>query len=164
MHLMRALRSKSLVVLISFCVGAVDIRSAHAEEPDTQGSVETLDDAGLRAAFAGKTHIGLYRRYLEAYGEQRFVEAYAADGTLQYTAGSLSISGTWSIASGKICFTYDSPAFLAGCFRVVADQGCYYSYEIFPSGRQTVPGRDPWWIRSHVDGTNPVCADPDLVS
>ncbi|MEO0833892.1 MAG: hypothetical protein AAFY13_11405, partial [Pseudomonadota bacterium] len=96
--------------------------AAVADEQSADASKKTLDDAGLRAAFAGKTHIGLYRRYLEAYGEQRFIETYTDNGNLQYTAGTLSISGTWTISAGKICFQYNSPEFLAGCFRVVADQ------------------------------------------
>ncbi|MEO0674200.1 MAG: hypothetical protein AAFY32_04245, partial [Pseudomonadota bacterium] len=62
--------------------------AAVADEQSADASKKTLDDAGLRAAFAGKTHIGLYRRYLEAYGEQRFIETYTDNGNLQYTAGT----------------------------------------------------------------------------
>ncbi|MEL6506931.1 MAG: hypothetical protein AAFR29_04805 [Pseudomonadota bacterium] len=153
-----------IITGVFFGLAGLFALAAVADEQSADASKKTLDDAGLRAAFAGKTHIGLYRRYLEAYGEQRFIETYTDNGNLQYTAGTLSISGTWTISAGKICFQYNSPEFLAGCFRVVADQGCYYSYEIFPSGRQAIPGRDPWWIRSHIDGTDPACAGPDLVS
>ncbi len=123
-----------------------------------------LDDAGLVAAYAGKTHLSFYRRHVEAYGGKYFEETYRADGTLDYHAGDVALSGFWQVANGRICFQYPESPLNAGCFVVAHEAGCYYSYQIDEDGEPFGLSTGEWWIRAHVKGTKPDCAATDLVS
>ena len=123
-----------------------------------------LDDAELVAAYAGKTHLSFYRRYVEAYGGKYFEESYRADGELDYRAGDVGLSGLWQVANGRICFQYPETSLSSGCFVVTHDAGCYYSYQIGDDGEPIGLTTGEWWIRAHVKGTKPDCAAADLVS
>lgn len=123
-----------------------------------------LDDAGLAAAYAGKTHLSFYRRHVEAYGGKYFEEAYRADGTLDYRAGDIALSGFWQVSNGRICFQYPETPLNSGCFVVAHEAGCYYSYQIGEDGEAIGLATGEWWIRAHVKGTKPDCAAADLVS
>lgn len=158
------LQGPARFVMAMICAGSLCLTADISLAQTDHASTDFLTDDQLRAAFSGKTHNGFYRRFLVPYGDQTFVETYAKDGTLSYTAGEIVASGSWQIDNKKICFTYDNPDFLPGCFYVTQIEGCYYSYETNTNFSDIVPGRDPWWIRSYIDGTSPDCADPELVS
>lgn len=123
-----------------------------------------LDNAGLVAAYAGKTHLSFYRRHVEEYGGKYFEESYSADGTLQYRAGDIALTGLWQVANGRICFQYPDTPLNSGCFIVTHEAGCYYSYQIDSDGNPFGLATGEWWIRAHVKGTKPNCAAADLVS
>ena len=123
-----------------------------------------LDNAGLVAAYAGKTHLSFYRRHVEEYGGKYFEESYSADGTLHYRAGDIALTGLWQVAKGRICFQYPQSPLNSGCFIVAEEAGCYYSYQIDNDGKPFGLATGEWWIRAHVKGTKPDCAATDLVS
>lgn len=123
-----------------------------------------LDNAALKKAFVGKTHIGFYRDYLERYGSVKFVEQYFEGGPILYKGGDITATGLWEITDNHICFDYDNDDFLPGCFVVVEKQGCYYSYESSPAAKGFVKGKKDWWIFSYVQGTKVDCEESELVS
>ena len=123
-----------------------------------------LNDAELVAAYAGKTHLSFYRRHVKEYGGKYFEESYRADGTLDYRAGDVALSGSWQAANGRICFQYPETPLNSGCFVVAHEAGCYYSYQIGENGEPIGLSTGEWWIRAHVKGTKPDCAAADLVS
>ena len=123
-----------------------------------------LDDAGLVAAYADKTHLSFYRRHVEEYGGKYFEESYNADGSLIYRAGDIALTGIWRVSDGQICFEYPDSALYGGCFVVTYEAGCYYSYEIGQDGAPIGYSTGAWWIRAHIKGTRPDCAAGDLVS
>ena len=123
-----------------------------------------LSDANLRTAFAGKTHLSFYRRYIEGYGGVYFEETYYQDGTLSYQSGDVRAGGQWGVEGDVICFDYTAPFMVSGCFKVVHQNGCYYSYEIGPAGRAVGLEKGEWWIRSHIKGTDPACTHEGLIS
>lgn len=143
---------------------AVEQAEAAPSEVAPSGGAAFMTDAQLFKAFSSTTHIGAYRRYLAIYGAQQFTETYNADGTLDYEANGVVSKGVWEIRENQICFDYFNPDFLPGCFYVVEAEGCYYSYEAYETRPKPVAGRDPWWIRSYVEGTEPECATSELVS
>lgn len=123
-----------------------------------------LNDAGLIDAYADKTHISFYRRYVEEYGGKYFVESYSADGTLRYRAGDVALSGFWQVANGRICFQYPDTPLYDGCFVVAYEAGCFYSYQVDENGEPFGLAAGEWWIRAHIEGTKPDCAAGDLLS
>lgn len=143
-----------VLLLIALCAAATTATAAPRR----------LDNAGLIAAYAGKTHLSFYRRYVEEYGGKYFEESYNPDGSLNYRAGDLALSGLWRVADGRICFEYPGSSLYGGCFVVTYEAGCYYSYEIGPDGAPMGFANGEWWIRAHVKGTKPDCAAGDLVS
>lgn len=132
--------------------------------PAAHAAPRQLDDAGLVAAYAGKTHLSFYRRHVEEYGGKYFEESYMADGTLQYRGGDIALTGQWRVANGRICFQYPQTPLNSGCFIVTHEAGCYYSYQIDDNGQPFGRATGEWWIRAHVKGTRPDCAAADLVS
>ncbi len=132
--------------------------------PAANAAPRQLDDAGLQAAYAGKTHLSFYRRHVEAYGGKYFEESYSADGALQYRAGDVALTGYWQVANGRICFQYPDTPLNSGCFVVTYEAGCYYSYQINDDGEPFGLATGEWWIRAHVKGTKPDCAAADMVS
>jgi|GEM_PF-5120143 len=129
-----------------------------------QAAPRQLDDAGLIAAYADKTHLSFYRRYVEEYGGKYFEESYNADGTLRYRAGDVALNGFWQVANGRICFQYPDTPLYDGCFVVAYEAGCYYSYQVDENGEPFGLAAGEWWIRAHIKGTKPHCAATDLVS
>lgn len=133
----------------------------------TDNSILMLDDAGLTAAFAGRTHTGFYRDFLTQYNAIKFQEIYRADGTLLYQGGGIVSAGTWTIQSGRICFTYDNPAFIPGCFAVRTDKGCFYSHEAPRPDENHTPvtkdWSDEWWIVSYFAGGTAKCEESALI-
>lgn len=143
-----------LVCIIAVCLAATPAAAEWS----------LLDDAGLREAYSGKTHLSFYRRHVEEYGGVYFEESYFPDGSLDYLAGGVTLKGVWRVANGRICFQYPETPLYSGCFVVAHDAGCYYSYEIGPDGNPMGLQTGEWWIRAHVKGTDPQCAAADLVS
>ncbi len=135
-----------------------------AMTPAAHAAPRQLGDAGLVAAYAGKTHLSFYRRHVEEYGGKYFEESYRADGTLSYEAGDVALTGYWQVAGGRICFQYPDTPLNSGCFVVTQEAGCYYSYQIGDNGEVFGLATGEWWIRAHVKGTKPDCAAADLVS
>ncbi len=135
-----------------------------AAAPVANAAPRQLDDVGLVAAYAGKTHLSFYRRHVEEYGGKFFEESYSADGTLRYRAGDVALTGYWQVANGRICFQYPETPLNSGCFVVTYEGGCYYSYQIDEDGRPFGLSTGEWWIRAHIKGTKPDCAAADLVS
>lgn len=129
------------------------------------GGGAPLNDAGLHVAFSGKTHLSTYRRYVESYGGVYFEETYHRDGTLSYQSGNVFAQGQWKIKNSTICFDYLEPFMVSACFKVVYNDGCYYSYEVDPT-TGVVLGFETgtWWIRSYIKGTDPACAHEGLIS
>jgi hypothetical protein len=123
-----------------------------------------MTDAELTVAYSGKIHESFYRYRVEEYGGVYFEEAYHADGTLDYRAGELTLTGFWRVANGRICFEYPATPLNSGCFVVVFEDGCYYSYQTNDSGEPEGLAEGRWWIRAKIKGTNPDCAAADLVS
>ncbi|MEO1252477.1 MAG: hypothetical protein AAFW81_09045 [Pseudomonadota bacterium] len=128
------------------------------------GAAQRLDDAALRAAYADKTHISAYREDVPEYGGTYFVETYMSDGSLSYRAGGLDLVGAWRVENGIICFDYADTPLVPGCFVVIHEAGCYYSYQVDRTGRAIGLSEGDWWIRAYVEGTDPQCASAALVS
>lgn len=128
------------------------------------GGPNVLNDAALRTAYGGQTHVSIYRHEVEEYGGQAFEETYHRDGTLDYQAGGVTLTGAWRVANGRICFDYPQTPLYGGCFIVAEDAGCYYSYQIGPDGAPVGLASGEWWIRAYIKGTAPDCAAPNLIS
>ena len=149
---------RSLGALLLF-VSSIASPAIAAEETPARDTQQTrLDAAGLRAAFSGKTHISRYRLSIEEYGGVNFEETYRGDGSLSYRAGDVAATGTWRIEGDAICFLYDAIVLVPACFAVTERNGCFYSYEIVGDGSPRGLAEGAWWIRSHIDGTDPDCA------
>lgn len=129
-----------------------------------QSGPRIMNDAELVAAYAGKTHESFYRKNVEEYGGVYFEETYRADGTLAYIAGDVRTHGEWRVANKRICFYYPETPLSSGCFAVVNEGGCYYSYQIGDDGKPIGLARGEWWIRARIAGTDAQCSTPDLVS
>lgn len=129
-----------------------------------QIAVVPLNDEQLRAAYSGQTHDSFYRWNIEEYGGVYFEETYHPDGRLDYVAGDVILTGFWQVTNGKICFQYNDTPLADGCFVVVNEGGCFYSYEIGLDGRPMGLARGEWWIRATIRGSDGQCSTPDLVS
>ena len=123
-----------------------------------------LNDEQLHLAYSGQTHVSYYRQNIETYGGVFFEESYHADGTLDYRAGEVTSAGFWQVANGKICFQYPGTPLADGCFVVVKEGGCFYSYEIGIDGRPIGLASGEWWIRATIEGSDGQCSTADLVS
>ncbi len=155
--------------LLAMCFALSAFADSAQSKPDQ--APQRLNDDQLYAAFVGKSHTGYYRDYLNRYGAIRFYETYNEDGFLVYKGGGIETGGLWDIEDGKICFDYDHPDFLSGCYVVTAQNGCYYSYDV-TAGVPEDLNKAQWWIYSHwtvkethgTGGTKPVCVEEDNIS
>lgn len=129
-----------------------------------QATPGPMDSSALKAAYSDQTHLSFYRRYIKEYGGVYFEEYYHPDGTLDYRAGEVTLTGFWRVSDGRICFDYIETPLSSGCFVVVHESGCYYSYEIGTDGKPIGLETGEWWIRAHIKGTNPECAAEDLIA
>jgi len=129
-----------------------------------QAEIRVMTNAELLAAYSGQTHESFYRENVEEYGGVYFVETYHPDGTLDYIAGEMRNNGFWRVAGNRICFFYPETPLESGCFAVVNEAGCYYSYQIGDNGKPIGLSKGEWWIRAKIKGTDAQCSTPDLVS
>ncbi len=155
----RAILSFMVILLVALHPVAMSVAQ---EQPTTEPIY--MDDDGLKIAFSGQTHIGFYRDYLERYGSIQFEETYFTDGTLAYAGGGLNVKGTWEIIKARICFEYEDPQFLPGCFAVTTNEGCYYSHESTHPDDESQGLASQWWIFSHIKGEKVTCTEAALLS
>lgn len=132
--------------------------------PANAQAMTQLRGEALRTAYAGQTHISVYRYYIEGYGDLEFVEVYSVDGTLTYQAGDVTATGRWRTENDRICFDYDGATLLSSCFAVFIEDGCFFSYMFGANGKPTGVAERKWWIRAHIEGTEPDCIHEGLVS
>lgn len=113
-----------------------------------------MTEAELKAVFGGRTIEGAY-----ANGT-KFVESYAARGTLDYSEPRRKLTGRWSTVGDTFCTIYDGDQ-TGGCFRVrqVSDN----CYEFFFAARdeaeaESAPARKPsWTARASRTDAAPTC-------
>jgi hypothetical protein len=119
-----------------------------------------MDEAAMRAAFAGKTIQGHY-----ASGKP-FTEAYRADGGIDYREKGVAYEGHWSLQAGSFCTIYHSDP-TGGCYQVrqVSDN-CYEFYFVTRTEIQAAErnlGRPAWTARAAVSDRDATCSDKPSV-
>jgi hypothetical protein len=115
-----------------------------------------MDDAALRAAFAGRTIQGTY-----ASGKA-FTETYQADGGIEYREKNVEYRGHWSLQAGSFCTIYHSDP-TGGCYQVrqVSDN-CYEFYFVSRTEAAAAEGdlgRPSWTARAAVSDRDATCSD-----
>jgi hypothetical protein len=143
---MNAARS-GLTGVIAALTAVVTVSAAQAGQP------VWMDDAGLRAAFDGKSVRGIYR-----IGKP-FAESYRADGSVSYAEDDgLRMSGSWSVQFGAFCTFYQDGQ--GSCFKVVASgANCYQMHPVtIPTVNEPARPLEPDWVAQvSVTGTPGTC-------
>lgn len=119
-----------------------------------------MDEAAMRAAFAGKTIQGNY-----ASG-RAFTETYRADGGIDYRERDVAYVGHWSLQGGTFCTIYHSDP-TGGCYQVrqVSDN-CYEFYFVTRTEAQAAErdlSRPAWTARAAVSDRDATCTDKPSV-
>ncbi len=120
----------------------------------------TMDEAAIRAAFAGKTIQGNY-----ASGKP-FTETYRADGAIIYRERDIEYRGHWSVQSDAFCTIYHSDP-TGGCFKVKREsENCFEFYFISRTEGQAANNetvKPAWTARAAVIDRDATCADRQAV-
>jgi len=119
-----------------------------------------MDEASLKAAFAGKSIQGQY-----ASGKA-FTETYLADGGIEYREKGVEYRGHWSLQAGSFCTIYHTDP-TGGCYQVrqVSDN-CYEFFFVTRTELQAAEkdfGRPAWTARAAVSDRDATCTEKPSV-
>lgn len=146
----KAMLRQSLIAAASI---AFLVSAAGAQDDAGQGT--WMDEAEIRAAFAGQTIDGHYSN------GDAFTESYLANGRIDYREKVRKLTGRWSVEAGTFCTIYDaSPT--GGCYRVRRMSGnCFEFYYVGRDESEVLvrPGRPAWTARGWHKNKNSTCEE-----
>lgn len=119
-----------------------------------------LSEAEIRRELIGHTNKGFYR------GGERWVDAYAGDGSIAYRDERVSWSGQWSFHGNAFCTFYNDGA-NGGCYLVRQQSKNCFEFVAVPDdwrGPGLAPGSSPDWFAKGWRSEEPTTCEGPAVS
>lgn len=117
---------------------------------------EPMSEGEIKRFFKGQTHKGAYQFDRDGHATRGFEETTYADGRVLHIQGEETLNGSWRIADGHMCYTYERVWSEEICFDMYQVNNCIYHYQRSVGG---LP-RTGWTARTNLKGERAQCDIP----